>query len=330
MPESSASTATQAPAPPLWWSVVQLLRTPAAPAAVLTTGGVLAWIGTQLPQHDAPRWLADGLSRSDHAASAALGLSHLVTGLPMMLWWIAAVAVLAVRAPLFGGAGLGDGTKKLAGVAWLAAASLWAIWVIWNVGQPPVTWLDVDLQAPQPSAQAWIHDLGRPAPAPGRFAGTCQPDASGRELDCNLDVPQGAVKVHLSTGHSEVRQGWQYSWIARSPNPQASHFEFVGAATPGGAPVQVSLQAGRAADAPALHARWIPQATAVAGPAVLAVAENGPLTWWNSPMQSGTAAVGATARVGDRARIAIAPVGGRFICGGCRLRWRRLRLWPGP
>lgn len=311
MPESSPTPASpnQPPAPPLWWSLVQLLRGPAAPAAVLTTGGLLAWLGSQLPQRDAPRWLADGLGRSDLMALATLGLDDLTIALPVMLWWIAAVAVLLLRSGW-----LGDGTpnrsgQRAVGATWLISATFWAIWVLWNVARPAVTWLDVDVQVAQPATLAWTYDFGHPAPAPGRFVGSCAPDASGRELDCTLEVPQGPAKIHLAAGQSETRQGWQFTWVGRAPNPVAERFLFVGAVQPGGAPVQVPLQAGKAADAPAIRARWIPQASAAGGPAVLAVAEGGPLTWWNSPILSGSSAVTATARAGDRVRIAVAPVG---------------------
>jgi len=289
--------------------LVQLLRSPTAPAAVLTTGGLLAWLGSQLPQRDAPRWLADGLGRSDLMALATLGLDDLTIALPVMLWWIAAVAVLILRSGWLGDATAPRGSQRAAGAIWLVSASLWAIWVLWNVARPPVTWLDVDVQVGQPATQAWSYDYGHAAPAPGRFVATCSPDASGRELDCTLEVPQGPAKIHLAAGQSETRQGWQFTWIGRSPNPVAERFQFVGAVQPGGAPVQVPLQAGKAADAPAIRARWIPQASAAGGPSVLAVAQGGPLTWWNSPILTGSTAVVATAHAGDRVRIAVAPAG---------------------
>ncbi len=311
MPETSPLSPSPSlpPAPPLWWSLVQILRGPAAPAAVLTTGALLAWLGSQLPQRDAPRWLADGLGRSDLMALGSLGLDDLTVALPVMLWWIAAVAVLALRSGW-----LGDGTavrsgQRAVGAMWLVAATFWAIWVLWNIGRPAVTWLDVDVQTAQPATQAWAYDLGHAAPAPGRFVGSCAPDASGRELDCSLEVPEGPAKVHLAAGQSETRQGWQFTWIGRSPNPVADRFQFIGSVQAGGAPVQVQLQAGKAADAQAVRARWIPQASAAGGPTVLAVAEGGPLTWWSSPILSGSSTVSATARPGDRVRIAVAPVG---------------------
>lgn len=295
-------SAALAPAISPWAAALALLQHPAAVVAVLLSGALLAWLGSQWPQSRAPLLAADGLARLDLIALAELGFDRVLSSLPLLLWLIAAVAVALVRwraaaTPL-----------AMAGQAFWATSAVAAAAAMWAAPATQTVLVDLPVEMGAAPVQAWSPDAGRLAPAAGSWAGQCTlSGATGQQLACKLEGQGRSWVLDLAPGRPSRQDGFQWTWISSGP-ALGSRVWDASWPTAAGPAALVRLQADRAVDVPPLATRLVPVATRAAGPMVLALPSQGEAKLWSAAPLAPKAAPTAQIRTAPMVRLQLAPV----------------------
>lgn len=254
---------------PFFHAIADVLGQPAAPAWTAIAGGALFWLGSQWPQARAPLVAADGLSRSDVLALDGLGLTAWAQSLPVILWFLVAVAVAIART----GPSVWHrrGTLGRAALAALALGSMGG-WLAADARTPSPTWLDVQVVTQptpnQPAIAAWHNQAGRSVAAPGVWSGQCTALAD-QQLNCTVVGPGVQTSAHLNSTRATATDAGTFAWVATLARPTAQVSAIRRSPTPAAAH-RVDLQAGRAVQVPVWQAdrvaAWVGAQT---GPALL-------------------------------------------------------------
>lgn len=300
-PPDEATTAVPAISP--WAAALGLLQHPAAPVAVLLSGALLAWLGSQWPQSHAPLLAADGLARLDLITLSELGFARLLTSLPLVLWLIAAVAVAAVRwraAPT---------PLAMAAQALWATAAAAAAAAIWTAPAAQPVLIDLPIEAGAVPVQAWTGDAGRLAPTTGVWSGQCNlGGAAASQLSCKVEGQGRTWVLELAPGRPSRQDGFQWTWLASGPALGSRVWDATWPAAAGNPPALVRLQADRAVDVPPLATRLVPVSTRSTGPLVLALPATGEAKLWTAAPLASKVAPTAQVRTAPVVRLQFAPV----------------------
>ncbi len=287
-----------------------LLRHPAAAAWVLSTGALLLLLGSQWPQERAPWPSADGLPRADLQALAAIGAATWSRSLAVHAWLAVTLGVAIAqvwRGPV------ADARRRASQVLAAIAAVAGVAWLALDGRAADPLWIDVTISAEAqsqatPLAQAYRQDHGALAAVGGPFRGRCAPVAGG-DLRCQVQGPgvgfDATVGPHLagSAGTAKVH------WIATLPTP-AGPWTWQ-PPTAQGRSLSVPLSPGLAVAVPDWdNRRVVATDTAVAGPLVMSIGQDGSRLW-AAPRLVGEAAATASRqltelRAGARARLLVA------------------------
>lgn len=288
-----------------------LLQHRAAPVAVLLTGGLLAWLGSQWPQRFAPLLAADGLARLDALTLAELGFDRLLTSLPLVLWLITAVAVAAVRWRAAASA-QGMATQALWATSAVAAAA-----AMFTAPTAAPVIVDLPIEPGAAPVQGWSADAGRLAPTAGSWTGQCTLAGSAADqLSCRLEGQGRSWLVELAPGRPSRQDGFQWTWLSSGPALGSRVWDATWPATAGAAPALVRLQADRAVDVPPLATRLMPVSTRSTGPLILALPDKGPAQLWTAATLAPKVAPSALVRTAPTVRLqlaAVAPSGGMWL-----------------
>ncbi len=265
-PDSLAHSASR----PLLDVLLDLVAGPQALAFCGVAWAEVLWLATQIPQRHAATAATDGLARPEVLALHALGLDALAWSLAVCL--LAGLSGFAAIA-----AGLSGRLRWRAQDLAVALAGACAIagWAQATADAPPVA-LDVAVGSDFATVPAWRHDGGGAAPAPGRWQAACKPQAGSAALACTVVGEGLRHQVSLAPGVPAVDQGQQLTWLATAPAPQPQRMTLNWHAKPPPAgEFALGLEAGVAAQAPALNARLLPYVVPEAGPLLL-VTNSGP------------------------------------------------------
>ena len=250
-------------------AIADVLGQPAAPAWTATVGAALVWLGSQWPQARAPLIVADGLSRSDVLALDGLGLTAWAQSLPVILWFLVAVAVAIART----GPSVWQrrGTVVRGALVALALGSMGG-WLAADARTSSPTWLDVQVvtqqTANQPAIAAWHNQAGRSVAAPGVWSGQCTALAD-QQLQCTVTGPGMQTSAHLNPTRATATAAGTFAWVATFARPTAQVSAIRRSTTPAAAH-RVDLQAGRAVQVPVWQAdRVVAWVGAQTGPAIL-------------------------------------------------------------
>lgn len=300
IPRSDDEAASPAVSP--WAAALALLLHPAAPVAVLLSGALLAWLGSQWPQSQAPLLVADGLARLDLITLAELGFDRLLTSLPLVLWLIAAVAVAAVRWRA------ATTLRGMASQALWATAALAAASAIAAAPNAPQVWIDVPVEPGAAAVQGWSGDASRLAPASGSWSGQCTLGGTGQQLSCKIEAQGRSWLLELAPGRPSRQDGFQWTWMSSGPALGSRVWDASWPAATGQPPALVRLNADRPVDAPAVATRLLPVATRAAGPLVLALPNGAEAQLWTASPLAPQVAPTAQARTAPVVRLHMAAV----------------------
>lgn len=289
------------PVTPLWAAARTLVLHPTAPVAVLLTGALLAWLGSQWPQTHAPLSVADGLARLDLITLQELGLARLLTSLPVLLWLIAALAVAAARWRFSSPRELASQTLGLTGAVAAGAAMALAPATTPILLDLPVEFTAAGVTAAQP-------DAGRLAPATGTWSGRCTlAGAAANQLSCKVEALGRSWVIELAPGRPSRQDGQQWTWLASGPATGSRVFDARLPSPSGAAPAIVRLQADRPVDVASLATRMVPLASRSTGPVLLALPEKAPSHLWISGTMAPKGTRGAQVRTAPIVRLQLAP-----------------------
>ena len=315
---------------------------PRAMAALLLAFSLLALVGTQLAQADAPTTVPDGLARADLLLLLAVGLDRLPSS--VLTWLLLALsAVAALAHALFPEDGVrwrgtllaideaqpaiqaalaklelratpvwhrrGDaiamtlGFPRAGRVLLAASGLLLGVHLILSAAVPLPALLDVPLGAAPGPVPTWTPDAGVLAPAQGRWYGACAREGDG--VRCHLDTPGARQDLRLRAGESTVIQGLRYTWLATGRTAAMSTFAL---RWPPGAQT-TPLTVVQSLPVPQLGLRLLPTASREAGPLVLALGDTNksqPLQILAAPVLLPQGHLAATVTGGEVLRIQVA------------------------
>lgn len=252
---------------------------------VALAAGTLAWLGSQLPQTDAPWPATDGLARPDLQLLAALGLDTLLSAGPALLVAVALTGLLVATVVRL------RPTTAAAVVAWLAALAA-VLAVVGTAAAPRPVWLEVPVGAPMAPATALVADAGRLVAAGGRWSGSCQ--RKNDTLTCSLQTPGATHEVVLQPGIPAQSATHRWTWTGGAATPLTADVGLFWRDPAGGPGWRLALRDRQTVDVAALQARLTPVTTRTAGPLILAARPADPAQW--SLLVSPTLAPGAVQR----------------------------------
>jgi hypothetical protein len=299
---------------------------------VALAAGTLAWLGSQLPQTDAPWPATDGLARPDLQLLAALGLDSLLSAGPAMLVAVAITGLLLATVVRL------RPTTAAAVVAWLAA--LTAIFaVVATATAPRPVWLEVPVGAPMAPASALVADAGRLVAAGGRWSGRCERKTD--TLTCSLQTPGAVHQVVLQPGVPAQSATHLWTWTGRAATPLTAEVGLYWRDPAGGPGWRLALRDRQTVDVAALHARLTPLTTRTAGPLILAARPADPAQWslLVSPTLAPDAPQRATITTGELVLLQMSAAGSpiwlwwlsaALVAGAAGLQWIRRRQSPLP
>ena len=284
-----------------WAAARNLVLHPAAPVAILLSGTLIAWLGSQWPQSHAPLLTANGLARLDLITLEELGFNRLMNSLPVLLWLIAAVAVAAVRWRFATPREMASQTMGLTAAVAAAAAMATAS------ADPPIL-MDLPVETGVAGVTALKPDAGRLAPATGTWSGRCTlAGASANQLSCKIEALGRSWVVELAPGRPSRQDGQQWTWLASGPTVGSRVFDARLPTADPAAPAIVRLQADRPVDVAQMATRLLPVATRSAGPVLLALPQKAPSHLWTAAPLAPKGGRGAEVRTAPVVRLQLAP-----------------------